>query len=178
MQVQTLVKELRRIALLWDELWLGTLAQLQSEIRKRQQQLEYEIEKVNDNANLNKEEKASLIIEKHRIIVKPIVYILEQLEDVIKVKAETPYEQQFQQKYLADIQTAIGKMKKPENPENPQSSLLPLKVCASSKLHSICCVLNQIFVTDIAKEIPAAFPQAFLLLPKDATHQSRVAQNG
>ncbi|KAJ8940266.1 hypothetical protein NQ314_010760 [Rhamnusium bicolor] len=102
-QVQTLVKELRRITLLWDELWLGTLAQHQSEISKRQQQLEYEIEKVNENASLNKEEKASLVVEKHRIIIKPIIFILEQLLDVTSVEAETPHEKQFQEKYLEDI---------------------------------------------------------------------------
>lgn len=126
-QVQTLVKELRRITLLWDELWLGTLAQHQSEILKRQQQLEYEIEKVNENANLNKDEKKSLIEEKHRIIIKPIVYILEQLQDVTSVEAQTPHEKQFQEKYLTIILEVIDKLKNPENPERPLESLLPLK---------------------------------------------------
>ncbi|XP_050514722.1 serine/threonine-protein kinase SMG1 [Diabrotica virgifera virgifera] len=126
-QVQTLVKELRRITLLWDELWLGTLAQHQSEINKRQQQLEYEIEKVNDNTSLDKTEKASLIIEKHRIIIKPIVFVLEQLLDVTSVTAETPHEKQFQEKYLDDIVNVLKKLKDPDHPENPQESLLPLK---------------------------------------------------
>ncbi|KAJ8935611.1 hypothetical protein NQ318_017349 [Aromia moschata] len=127
-QVQTLVKELRRITLLWDELWLGTLAQHQSEISKRQQQLEYEIEKVNENASLNKEEKVSLIVEKHRIIIKPIIFILEQLLDVTSVEAETPHEKQFQEKYLTDVKDVINKLKNPDNPENPQESLQPLKL--------------------------------------------------
>nr|NVI76420.1 no-on-and-no-off transient C [Cucujiformia] len=127
-QVQTLVKELRRITLLWDELWLGTLAQHQSEISKRQLQLEYEIEKVNENASLNKEEKASLIVEKHRIIIKPIIFILEQLLDVTSVEAETPHEKQFQEKYLEDVKDVIAKLKNPDNPENPQDSLQPLKL--------------------------------------------------
>ncbi|KAG5885459.1 hypothetical protein JTB14_037040 [Gonioctena quinquepunctata] len=126
-QVQTLVKELRRITLLWDELWLGTLAQHQSEISKRQLQLEYEIEKVNDNMNLDKEEKASLIVEKHRIIIKPLIFVLEQLLDVTSVEAETPHEKLFQEKYLEDIKSVIGKLKSPDNPENPQESLQPLK---------------------------------------------------
>ncbi|XP_023013215.2 serine/threonine-protein kinase Smg1 [Leptinotarsa decemlineata] len=126
-QVQTLVKELRRITLLWDELWLGTLAQHQSEITKRQHQLEYEIEKVNENISLDKEEKASLIIEKHRIIIKPLIFILEQLLDVTSVEAETPHEKQFQEKYLDDIISVIAKLKSPDNPENPQESLQPLK---------------------------------------------------
>ncbi|CAG9824418.1 unnamed protein product [Phaedon cochleariae] len=126
-QVQTLVKELRRITLLWDELWLGTLAQHQSEINKRQQQLEYEIEKVNENTSLDKEEKASLIAEKHRIIIKPLIFVLEQLLDVTSVEADTPHERQFQEKHLEDIKEVINKLKSPDNPENPQQSLLPLK---------------------------------------------------
>ncbi|XP_050301026.1 serine/threonine-protein kinase SMG1 [Anthonomus grandis grandis] len=126
-QVQTLVKELRRITLLWDELWLGTLAQHQSEIGKRQRQLEYEIEKVNENSNLSKEEKASLIFEKHRIIIKPIVYVLEQLNDVTSVEPETPHEKQFQEKYQEDIKAVIEKLKNPQSPEHPQDSLSPLK---------------------------------------------------
>ncbi|CAH0546905.1 unnamed protein product [Brassicogethes aeneus] len=126
-QVQTLVKELRRITLLWDELWLGTLAQHQTEISKRQQQLEFEIEKVNENTNLNSEEKISLIAEKHRIIIKPIIFILEQLLDVTSVDAETPHEKEFQEKYMDDIKSVIAKLKNPETPEKPQESLLPLK---------------------------------------------------
>lgn len=127
-KVQTLVKELRRITLLWDELWLGTLAQHQSEISKRQHQLEYEIEKVNDNSSLSKEEKASLIAEKHRIIIKPIIFILEQLLDVTNVEGETPHEKQFQEKYLSDITDVIAKLKNPDHPENPHESLMPLKM--------------------------------------------------
>jgi PI-3-kinase-related kinase SMG-1 len=126
-QVQTLVKELRRITLLWDELWLGTLAQHQTEITKRQQQLEYEIEKVNENPNLNKEEKMSLIAEKHRIIIKPIVFVLEQLEEVTSAEAETPHEKDFQEKYLDEIRQVITKLKNPENADKPQESLQPLK---------------------------------------------------
>ncbi|XP_076263990.1 serine/threonine-protein kinase Smg1 isoform X2 [Rhynchophorus ferrugineus] len=126
-QVQTLVKELRRITLLWDELWLGTLAQHQSEISKRQYQLEYEIEKVNENINLTKEEKSSLIAEKHRIIIKPIIFVLEQLNDVTSVEPETPHEKYFQEKYMADIKDVIEKLKNPDHPEKPQESLSPLK---------------------------------------------------
>lgn len=126
-QVQMLVKELRRITLLWDELWLGTLAQHHSEIIKRQQQLEQEIEKVNANPNLEKEEKVSLIAEKHRIIIKPIIFVLEQLNDVTSVEPETPHEKQFQERYAAVIKEVLEKLKNPEHPEKPQESWQPLK---------------------------------------------------
>lgn len=126
-QVQVLVKELRRITLLWDELWLGTLAQYQSEIVKRQQQLEQEIEKVNENPNLEKEEKISLIAEKHRIIIKPIIFVLEQLNDVTSATPETPHEKQFQERFLLIIKDVLDKLKNPEKPEKPQESWQPLK---------------------------------------------------
>lgn len=126
-QVQMLVKELRRITLLWDELWLGTLAQHHSEILKRQQQLEQEIEKVNENPNLEKEEKISLIAEKYRIIIKPIIFVLEQLIDVTSAEPETPHEKQFQERYSHIIKEVLGKLKNPEHPEKPQESWQPLK---------------------------------------------------
>nr|MBE5726627.1 no-on-and-no-off transient C [Cucujiformia] len=127
-QVQLLVRELRRITLLWDELWLGTLLRHHSEINKRQHQLEYEIEKVNENANLSDEEKISLIAEKHRIVIKPLIFVLEQLGEVTSVEAETPHEKSFQEKFSAEIDEVIRKLKQPDNPEKPQESLGPLKV--------------------------------------------------
>nr|NVI76409.1 no-on-and-no-off transient C [Cucujiformia] len=126
-QVQLLVKELRRITLLWDELWLGTLLQHNSELNKRQEQLEYEIEKVVDNPNLVQEQKISLIAEKHRIIIKPIIFILEQLREVTSVEAETPHEKLFQERFSSEIDEVISKLKQPDAPEKPQESLLPLR---------------------------------------------------
>ncbi|XP_017781881.1 PREDICTED: serine/threonine-protein kinase SMG1 [Nicrophorus vespilloides] len=126
-QVQLLVKELRRIILLWDELWLGTLTQHQGEITKRQQQLEIEIEKVNSNLHLSPEEKISIISEKHRIILTPIVFILDQLYDITSVEPETPHEQQFQDKYLTVIRDVLKKLKNPENPDKPQETWQVIK---------------------------------------------------
>ncbi|KAB0796118.1 hypothetical protein PPYR_10179 [Photinus pyralis] len=130
-QVQMLVKELRRITLLWDELWLGTLVQYNSEIIQRQHQLEVEIEKVNDNAHLDKDEKISLITEKYRIIMKPIIFILEQLQLVTSVEPETPHEKQFQERYAPIIKQVLEKLKNPDHPEKPQESWQPLKMLQS-----------------------------------------------
>jgi hypothetical protein len=66
------VQELRRITLLWDELWLGTLVQHHAEISRRLQQLELEVLRVEDNASLSLADKDRLITEKHRIILKPV----------------------------------------------------------------------------------------------------------
>jgi len=66
------VCELRRITLLWDELWLGTLNQHHSEVNRRQNQMEQEVRKVDNNPSLSAEEKSFLIAEKHRILMKPV----------------------------------------------------------------------------------------------------------
>ncbi|XP_022908365.2 serine/threonine-protein kinase SMG1 [Onthophagus taurus] len=126
-EVQVLVKELRRIILLWDELWLGTLAQHHGEINKRQQQLEVEIDKVHANPHLSYEEKSSLITEKHRIIIKPIIFILEQLNDITSREPETPHEKQFQEQYSQLIIDTLAKLKNPGNSDKPQESWALLK---------------------------------------------------
>lgn len=126
-QVKILVRELRRITLLWDELWLATLCQHHTEISKRFEQLEMEVQKVQDNAWLNIEEKDKLIAEKHRIILKPIVFILENLSAMTSVPAETPHEKSFQEKFGPSIEEAISKLNNPKNPAKPQIASICLK---------------------------------------------------
>ncbi|XP_035721238.1 serine/threonine-protein kinase SMG1-like isoform X1 [Vespa mandarinia] len=126
-QVKILVKELRRITLLWDELWLATLCQHHTEISKRFEQLEFEVQKVQDNAWLTSEEKDKLIAEKHRIILKPIVFILENLLAMTSVSAETPHEKSFQDKFGPTIQEVISRLNNPKNPAKPQMAGLSLK---------------------------------------------------
>ncbi|CAK1544820.1 unnamed protein product [Leptosia nina] len=127
LQVKLLVKELQRINLLWDELCLGTLVQHHSEFNKRLSQLENEITKVKNNPNLAAEEKEKLIKEKHRIIFEPIVFVLEQLQQITSVKPETPHETMFQTKFQPSILEVIDKLKNPANPDKPQESWAPLK---------------------------------------------------
>lgn len=126
-QVKLLVKELQRINLLWDELWLGSLVQHHSDFNKRLSQLELEITKVKNNSNLTAEDKEYLIKEKHRIIVEPIVYVLEQLNRITSANPETPHEIAFQTKFQDIIDEVIDKLKNPINPAKPQESWAPLK---------------------------------------------------
>ncbi|XP_043258587.1 serine/threonine-protein kinase SMG1 isoform X3 [Colletes gigas] len=126
-QIKILVKELRRITLLWDELWLATLCQHHTEISKRFEQLEIEVQKVQDNVWLCTEEKDSLIAEKHRIILKPVAFILENLSAMTSVPAETPHEKNFQEKFGPSIEEAINKLTNPKNPAKPQIASLSLK---------------------------------------------------
>ncbi|KAG7209878.1 hypothetical protein KM043_011480 [Ampulex compressa] len=126
-QVKVLVKELRRITLLWDELWLATLCQHHTDITKRFEQLETEIQRVQENAWLSSEEKERLISEKHRIILRPIVFILENLLAMTSVTAETPHEKAFQDKFGPSIEEVISRLNNPKNPAKPQMASLPLK---------------------------------------------------
>ena len=73
--MQTFVSELRRITLLWDELWLGTLNQHHTELNRRLTQLEQEVIRVENNSSLTNFEKIALIAEKHRIILKPVRHL-------------------------------------------------------------------------------------------------------
>lgn len=59
-QVQQLVGELRRVTLLWDELWLGVLQQQHMHVLRRIQQLEDEVKRVQNNNTLRRWEKALL----------------------------------------------------------------------------------------------------------------------
>ena len=71
-EVQLLVNELRRITLLSDELWLGTLNSHHADVTRRLQQLEKEVKKVNTNSSLTNEEKQAIIREKHKTVIKPV----------------------------------------------------------------------------------------------------------
>lgn len=71
-ELQGFIMELRRITLLWEELWHGSLMQTHHDVTRRQQQLEEEIKRVNGNQNLTNQQKTTLIREKHIAIMKPV----------------------------------------------------------------------------------------------------------
>ena len=75
-EVRLLVGELRRVTLLWDELWLGTLNQHHQDVTRRLLQLENEVKKVVNNTNLTKDEKTAIIREKYNTVLKPVSIIL------------------------------------------------------------------------------------------------------
>lgn len=74
-EVQLVVSELRRVTLLWDELWLGTLNQHHQDVNRRLTQLENEVKKVMTNSSLNKDEKTAIIREKHNTVLKPVSFL-------------------------------------------------------------------------------------------------------
>jgi len=75
-EVQLFVGELRRITLLWDELWLGALSQLYQDVMRRLKQLENEMAKVSSNTMLSSEEAKVIIQKKHMTVLKPVSCIM------------------------------------------------------------------------------------------------------
>ncbi|XP_044160054.1 LOW QUALITY PROTEIN: serine/threonine-protein kinase SMG1 [Bufo gargarizans] len=127
LQVQMLVAELRRVTVLWDELWLGVLLQQHMYVLRRIQQLEDEVKRVQNNNTLRKEEKIAIMREKHTALMKPIVFALEHVCSITSAPAETPHEKWFQDNYGEAIENALEKLRNPSNPANPGNSWMPFK---------------------------------------------------
>uniref|UniRef100_A0A4W6DZP7 non-specific serine/threonine protein kinase n=1 Tax=Lates calcarifer TaxID=8187 RepID=A0A4W6DZP7_LATCA len=127
LQVQQLVGELRRVTLLWDELWLGVLQQQHMHVLRRIQQLEDEVKRVQNNNTLRRDEKIAIMREKHSALMRPVVFALEHVCSITSAPAETPHETWFQQTYGDAITSALERLRNPANPANPASSWLPFK---------------------------------------------------
>ncbi|XP_038156782.1 serine/threonine-protein kinase SMG1 [Cyprinodon tularosa] len=127
LQVQQLVGELRRVTLLWDELWLGVLQQQHMLVLRRIQQLEDEVKRVQNNNTLRRDEKVAIMREKHSALMRPVVFALDHVCSITTAPAETPHETWFQQTYGDAIKSALERLKNPANPANPASSWLPFK---------------------------------------------------
>jgi serine/threonine-protein kinase SMG1 len=112
-QVRLLVSELRRITVLWDELWLGCLSQHQHDVARRLYQLEVEQKKLQENSTLDELTKVKLMRQKYNIVMKPVVIVLEQLARLTSVPAETPHEKQFQAAHMDHITKALEALKNP-----------------------------------------------------------------
>nr|XP_046270775.1 serine/threonine-protein kinase SMG1 isoform X2 [Scatophagus argus] len=127
LQVQQLVGELRRVTLLWDELWLGVLQQQHMHVLRRIQQLEDEVKRVQNNNTLRRDEKIAIMRDKHSALMRPVVFALDHVRSITAAPAETPHETWFQQTYGNAIISALERLREPANPANPASSWLPFK---------------------------------------------------
>ncbi|CAB3374703.1 Hypothetical predicted protein [Cloeon dipterum] len=112
-QVRLLVSELRRITVLWDELWLGCLNQHQQDVTRRLYQLDAEQNKLKENTSLDEANKAQLMRQKYDIVMKPVVIVLERLATLTSVAPETPHERSFQLMHMDSIVRALDALKNP-----------------------------------------------------------------
>ena len=81
MQVTVLVGELRRVTLLWDELWLGSLAQYTSEIARQVKRFQEEAARLESNKSLSEQEKKQLLVEKYSIVFSRLLAVLDQVNE-------------------------------------------------------------------------------------------------
>lgn len=107
-QVQLLVRELRRISLLWDELWLLSLSQVYGENVKKFQNFDNEFQALSKTPD-----KVELYTEKYRLLMRPVLFVLERLQEWTSKAPETNNERNFQEKFSRFIETTISEMKKP-----------------------------------------------------------------
>ncbi|XP_059145931.1 serine/threonine-protein kinase SMG1-like [Physella acuta] len=131
-EVQLMVQELRRITLLWEELWLGTLNQHQADVHRRLAQLNAEIKRVEANKSLSKAMKITVIKEKHKTIMKPTLYTLEHLNEITSQPAQTPQEKAFQLAYGKQINAALQRLREPPDASNPQDNWSLFKLIHNS----------------------------------------------
>lgn len=120
-QVQLMVRELKRITLLYEELWLSSLTQIYSECAKRITILENDLAKMSaeeSNSKKTADNKRTVLADKYRVIVRPILFVMERLFEITSSKAETANELAFQDRFSTAIQETVASLKEPLSFEN------------------------------------------------------------
>jgi hypothetical protein len=116
-EVKLFVNEMRRITLLREELWLGTLNQIHGDVNKRLEQLINELTRTNANQTLGVDERNRVNREKYEILMQPIVSILEHVHEMTfeLTTDQTPNEEQFRLELGDKVQQALSEFKDAEN---------------------------------------------------------------
>lgn len=121
-EVKLFVNEMRRITLLREELWYGTLNQIHSDVNKRMEQLMNEMNRLKTNQSLSEAEKENISKEKYEIILQPIISIVEHVNEITtKIDPQTPNEEQFQNEFAQKIQDALLQLKDKNNASKPHN---------------------------------------------------------
>lgn len=123
-QTKLLVHELRRITVLWDELWIGILEHSLNEMKKQVLALEKEIEKTTKNVNFYETEKVMFIKEQHSIFFRKILYSLKLTNMLTSDAPETPHEEWFQKNFNQLITVLIDSITNEKNIYEPSNILM------------------------------------------------------
>ncbi|TMW68200.1 hypothetical protein Poli38472_007872 [Pythium oligandrum] len=91
-QVEQVVSELNRIAVLWDDLWLTTLMKMSTDVSRRISTLEKEELRVDKNSTLTESEKLQLARRKSTAIMKPVLMVIERLWNETIGRTKTGYD--------------------------------------------------------------------------------------
>ncbi|VUZ54911.1 unnamed protein product [Hymenolepis diminuta] len=104
-EVSSFIDEMRRITVLWDELWFGILTQHLDDFNKRLIALEHERESEKENSVNSMDDILKLRCE---ALLAPTFSIFEQLSALtLDASAETPYELWFQNTYREYIDKTL-----------------------------------------------------------------------
>ena len=117
--VKILVSQLQRISILWDELWFGTIQQYNPEVSRRVKKMEEEAKRLAKNESLNADEKRALVKEKYNILFKPILYVLNKVEDITK-NPQSPSELWFFNRFGKFISEMMTKLRDPPDYTKPK----------------------------------------------------------
>ncbi|OQS05072.1 phosphatidylinositol kinase, partial [Thraustotheca clavata] len=109
-QVTRVVKELRRIAFLWEDAWVALLSKLNTDVNRRGHTLEKESLRVEKNASLSPYDKLQLAQQKFVAIFKPVLLALDTLStETWRKQAETPHEVWFQAQFGSLLDRALDR---------------------------------------------------------------------
>lgn len=73
--VRILLTELRRLVLLWDELWMCVLQQLHPQVEQLVQKLQAQAQKLSKKVGIGDGERKQLLKQHLRVSIKPVRYI-------------------------------------------------------------------------------------------------------
>ncbi|CAH1764116.1 6132_t:CDS:10 [Entrophospora sp. SA101] len=112
-QIQRVIKELKQITVLWEELWHNKISGLQLDVNKRLHKIENEFERINDNLSLTSDQKIKFMKESYDVTMKPVIVAIERLYNSTIVVASTPHEKWFCESYGIRIHKAFEKLRTP-----------------------------------------------------------------
>jgi len=75
--VDILLTELRRLVLLWDELWVAVLQQIHPQVEQLFQKLQSTIQKMQKKGILTEDNKKQMLHEHCQVLFKPVSYLSE-----------------------------------------------------------------------------------------------------
>lgn len=108
-QVQVLVQELKRVSLLWEELWLSSLTQTYSENVKRITAFELDVKRA---ATERDTEAMNALNEKYHQLIRPVLTAVERLIESTSCTPETAHEKAFQERYDSFIREMLESLQR------------------------------------------------------------------
>ncbi|KAI9141330.1 hypothetical protein BKA69DRAFT_1038604 [Paraphysoderma sedebokerense] len=111
---QVVIDELLKVTVLWEEVWLNKLSQLQADVSKRFQKLDAEMSRLKEDNVMSKSDKEKAIREMYSVVMKPVVVDLEKMCNNYLRRCSTPHEEWFQNTYGGRIQSALDSLIQPK----------------------------------------------------------------